>query len=157
MDEAAAPERPGAAIIALPWLSAIAIAAVRVLWSVGYNDLGSTKKMRLSSALLVLSLAVVASAGQAADVVLNVEDGGFVPDTVKMRVGDRLVVINKSGKKQWVWGQGGDYAFDFRSTAENNWTHDSGQSLGIVLRFPGKYRIGNAADGTMHATALVEQ
>ena len=108
-------------------------------------------------ALLLPLLLAVPAAAQAADAVLNVEDGKFTPDTVKMRVGDRLVVTNRTAKKQWIWGQGGDWAFDYRATPENTWTHEPGQSLGIVLKFPGKYRIGNSFDGKMQATAIVEQ
>src|SRR5260370_14332952 len=113
--------------------------------------------MRIYAALLWSLLLAVAPAAQAADVVLNVEDGKFGPDTVKMRAGDRLVVANRTGKKQWIWGEGGDWAFDYRATPENNWTHEPGQSLGIVLKFPGKYRIGNSFDGRMHAAVIVEQ
>jgi plastocyanin len=112
--------------------------------------------MRILAALLA-SLLAFASTAQAADVVLNLEDGKFAPDTVKMRVGDKLVVANRTNKRQWIWGQGGDWAFDYRATEDNNWTHEPGQSLGIVLKFPGKYRIGNSFDGKMHAAVIVEQ
>jgi hypothetical protein len=74
-----------------------------------------------------------------------------------MRAGDRLVVANHTNEKQWIWGQSGDWAFDYRSTKENNWTHEPGQSLGIILKSPGIYRIGNAFDGKMHAAVTVEQ
>ena len=114
--------------------------------------------MRIHAALLwSLLLLAVSPATQAADALLNVEDGKFIPDTVKMHAGDRLVVTNRTSKKQWIWGQGGDWAFDYRATSDNNWTHEPGQSLGIVLKFPGKYRIGNSFDGKMRATVIVEQ
>ena len=113
--------------------------------------------MRIPAALMCALLLAVPAAAQAADAVLNVEDGKFTPDTVKMRVGDRLVVANRTAKRQSIWGQGGDWAFDYRATPENLWTHEPGQSLGIVLKIPGKYRIGNSSDGRMHATVIVEQ
>ena len=113
--------------------------------------------MRIPAALLSSLLLAVAPVAQAADVVLNVEDGKFSPDSVRMRVGDRLVVANRTTKRQWIWGQGGDWAFDYRATPENTWTHEPGQSLGIVLKFPGWYRIGNSFDGKMLAAVTVEQ
>lgn len=113
--------------------------------------------MRIRLALFCLLLLAASPPTQAADAVLSIEDGKFSPDTVSMRVGDRLVVANRTDKRQWIWGQGGDWAFDYRATADNNLTHEPGQSLGIVLNIPGKYRIGNSFDGKMHATVIVEQ
>jgi hypothetical protein len=111
----------------------------------------------LAAALLSSLLLALAPAAQAADVVLNVEDGKFRPEAAKMRVGDRLVVANRSDKRLSIWGHAGDWAFDYRATQENGWTHEPGQSLGVVLNIPGKYRIGNSLDGKMRATVIVEQ
>lgn len=112
--------------------------------------------MRLRPALLLLALFLpTPSILWAADVTVTITDKGFTPDTVTMRVGDRLVVTNRTNKKQWIWSQGGNYAFDYRATAENNWTHEPNQSFGIVIPFAGKYRVGNAFDGTMHAGVTV--
>ena len=111
--------------------------------------------MRLCTALLILAFLFAPASLRAADVVVAIEAKGFVPEAAAMHVGDRLVVVNRTDKKQYIWGQGGNYAFDFLSTAENGWTHEPGQLLGIVIPFAGNYRIGNAVDGQMHAAIVV--
>ena len=110
--------------------------------------------MQLRAALFSLMLAVPHLA-QAADKLLAVEDGKFTPETLLMNKGDRLVVTNETQKKPFIWGMSRDYSFDFRATQEDSWTHEPGQSLGIVLNAPGKYFIGNSYDGKMHATVTV--
>jgi hypothetical protein len=111
--------------------------------------------MRLRAGLPILMLLFAPASAGAADAVIAIEEKGFVPESVAMAVGDRLVVANRTGKKQWIWGQGGNYAFDYLSTAENGWTHEPGQTLGIIIPFAGDYRLGNAFDGRMHATIAV--
>jgi plastocyanin len=111
--------------------------------------------MPLRAAMFCLMLALPTVA-KAMDKLLAVEEGKFAPETLQMNVGDRLVVINNTQKKPFVWGLGRNYSFDFRSTSEDRWTHEPGQSLGIVLNQPGEYFIGNSYDGKMHATVTVE-
>lgn len=110
--------------------------------------------MQLRVALFSLLLALPNFA-RAADKLLAVEDGKFNPETLLMNKGDRLVVTNNTQRKPFIWGLSRDYAFDFRATKEDSWTHDPGRSLGIVLNKPGKYLIGNTYDGKMHATVVV--
>jgi hypothetical protein len=110
--------------------------------------------MPLRAALFSLMLALPNFA-QAADKTLAVEDGKFTPETLLMEKGDRLVVTNETQKKPFIWGLSRDYSFDFRATKEDSYTHEPGQSLGIVLNQPGKYFIGNSYDGKMHATVTV--
>ena len=113
--------------------------------------------MRLCTALLVSAFLFAPASLRAADVVVAIEAKGFVPEAAAMHVGDRLVVVNRTNKKQYIWSQGGNYAFNFLSTAENGWTHEPGQLLGIVIPFAGNYRIGNALDGQMHAAITVSR
>lgn len=110
--------------------------------------------MSLRTALLSLMLALPTVA-QAADKLLAVEDGRFDPETLQMNERDRLVVTNNTQKNAFVWGLSQKYAFDFRATKEDRWTHEPGQSLGIVLNTPGEYFIGNSYDGKAHATVIV--
>lgn len=107
------------------------------------------------AALLLVPLLTLTSLADAKDGVLTIEDGKFTPETVTINKGEKLTVANSTQKKQWIWGQSGDWAFDFRATAENEWTHEPGQSLTVTLKRPGKYVIGNAFDGKMHATVIV--
>jgi|SRR5215475_897119 len=109
-----------------------------------------------SRVVLFSMLVVLPNFVQAADKLLSVEDGKFVPEILVMKKGDRLVVTNVTQKKPFVWGLGRNYSFDFRATKEDSWTHEPGQSLGIVLNNPGKYFIGNSYDGNMHASVIVE-
>jgi|SwirhirootsSR2_FD_contig_31_15613605_length_474_multi_1_in_0_out_0_2 plastocyanin len=113
--------------------------------------------MTLRVALFSLSLLALPGFVQAADKMLAVEDGKFTPETLMMNKGDKLVVTNNTQKKPFIWGQRGNYSFDFRATKEDSWTHEPGQSLGIVINEPGKYFIGNTYDGTMQATVIVGQ
>src|ERR1700759_167170 len=110
--------------------------------------------MQLRAALFSLILALPNFA-QAADKLLVVEDGRFTPEALLMDKGDRLVVTNETQKKPFIWGLSRNYSFDFRATSEDSWTHEPGQSLGIVLNTPGEYVIGNSYDGKMHATVTV--
>src|SRR5215472_10598808 len=105
--------------------------------------------MPLRVALFSLLLAL-ANLAQAADQLLSVEDGKFTPETLLMKKGNRLVVTNDTQKKPFIWGLSRNYSFDFRATKEDSWTHEPGQSLGVVLKQPGKYFIGNSYDGKMH-------
>jgi len=117
------------------------------------RELRRKRAVRLGSLFLVFAC-FCAPAG-AADITVSISDSGFSPAVATMGVGDRLIVVNRTDKKQWIWGQGGNYAFDYRSTQENMWTHEPGQSLGIIIPFAGSFRIGNAFDGRMHATIVV--
>jgi hypothetical protein len=110
--------------------------------------------MPIRAALLSLLLAVP-NLTQAADKQLAVEDGRFAPETLQMNKGDKLVVTNNTRKNTFIWGLSHDYSFDFRATKEDRWTHEPGQSLGIVLNTPGEYFIGNSYDGKAHATVIV--
>jgi plastocyanin len=110
---------------------------------------------RLYAALFLVPLLTMPSLAYAKDGVLAIEDGRFSPDTVTINKGEKLTVTNNTQKKQWVWGQSGDWAFDFRATKEDGWTHEPGQSLTVTLKRPGRYTLGNAFDGKMHATVIV--
>jgi plastocyanin len=110
---------------------------------------------RTCAALLLLTLLALPGLVSAKDGVLTIEDSKFTPDTVTINKGEKLTVTNGTQKKQWIWGQSGDWAFDFRATKEDGWTHEPGQSLTVTLKRPGKYVIGNAFDGKMYATVIV--
>ena len=110
---------------------------------------------RPRAALLALFVLALSSLAHAKDGMLTIEDGKISPETVTINKGEKLTVANSTQKKQWIWGQSGDWAFDFRATKENGWTHEPGQALTITLKRPGKYVIGNAFDGKMHATVIV--
>ena len=109
----------------------------------------------LSRVALFSLLVALPNLAQAADKQLAVEDGKFVPEILVMKKGDRLVVTNVTQRKPFIWGLGRDYSFDFRATKEDSWTHEPGQSLGIVLNKPGKYFVGNSYDGKMQASVIV--
>jgi plastocyanin len=59
--------------------------------------------------------------------------------------------------EHFVWGHGGGYAFDFRATDSNAVSHKPGDSLGIVMNVPGRYRLGCALHGDMRAVVIVEE
>jgi hypothetical protein len=108
--------------------------------------------LRVTLFTLLLALPNLA---RAADKLLTVEDGKFTPETLILNKGDRLVVTNSTRKKPFIWGLSRDYSFDFRASKEDGWTHEPGQSLGIILAKPGKYFIGNSYDGKMGANVIV--
>lgn len=54
--------------------------------------------LRIAAARLSGLLLAVSPAAYAADVGLNLEDGKFSPETVKMRLGDKLAVANRTSK-----------------------------------------------------------
>jgi plastocyanin len=113
--------------------------------------------MRLLGPLVALALSVIPSVTGAGDVTLTLEADRFSPRTVTLKGGDRLVVANPSTETHFVWAHAGDYAFDFRATAENGWTHRPGDRRGIVVHTPGRYRLGCALHKDMHAVVIVEE
>jgi plastocyanin len=114
------------------------------------------ESMRTSAAGLLLVLMSLPLAARAADAVFTIgDDGRFTPPAITMHAGDRLVVVNHSKKNQFVYGQSGNYAFDYRATDENLFTHKPGESLAVTMQIPGKYHIGSL-DPSVEASVVVE-
>jgi len=90
------------------------------------------------------------------NVTLTLANGAITPSSATMLPGDKLVVVNDTKTRQFVWGQRVNYAFDYRATPDDTFTHEPGQSLAIALTLPGIYQIGVVADPHMRATVTVE-
>ncbi len=113
--------------------------------------------MNIRTILLCLALLGLSVASHAGETRLTIDGTRFTSDTVKLKRGDRLVVVNQSQENHFIWGHATDYAFDFRSTDENVATHKPGDSLGITMNIPGRYRLGCALHKDMHAIVIVEE
>ena len=91
-----------------------------------------------------------------ANVTLKLSNGAITPASATIQPGDNLVIVNDTKTRQFVWGQRTNYAFDYRKTPDDTFTHEPGQSLAIALTLPGVYKIGAIADPHMRATVTVE-
>jgi plastocyanin len=108
--------------------------------------------------ILMLGLVTTfASVSLAQSKTVIIDGTRFSTREVRIKKGDRLVVANRSSHNHWIWGHGGDFAWDMRATSSNEFTHQPGQTHGITLHHPGVYRVGCAIHPHMRLKLVVEE